>query len=178
VGKSKVETVKTPFQQQQVQQNTFAPIGIAGTKEAQDFLDVPLDFGSEVDVDPGVGRRTDLAEQDVNDRYNSAFNAGVPEFIREANRAKELRAVRGQGSAEAQAAKYANQQGNNALRAQKTAAELERRRMLLPQIFQTGGSGTSSGYNSQAFQQPSIWQSIIGGAAQVGSAAIGKLPYI
>lgn len=46
---------------------------------------------------------------------------------------------------------------------------LERRRHLLPQIFQTGGS--SSGYNSQAFQ-PSIWHSILGVASQVGTAAL------
>jgi hypothetical protein len=110
------------------------------------------------------------------------------------NRAKEVRDVQGQGAAEAQQAEYGRQQlQNQALTARaqmrdasefnragmldqsardRTLAELQRRRDLLPQLIQTGGSSSGSGYNSQVIQQqPSLWNSI-GGAAQVGAAAI------
>jgi hypothetical protein len=170
--------MQTPFAQQQAQQqqqtNTYAPFSIAGTPEAQAFLSAPLDFGAETNVDPGVGRRTDLAEQEVENRYNSAFGGGVPSFIREMNRARELRGVRSQGAAEAREAEYVNQQANNQRRQAMTMAELERRRLLLPQILQTGGSstgsGSTSGYGTQIVQpQQGFWHKaglgLISGAA-------------
>lgn len=161
MGSSKPKVYQLPQQQTQQQTNTFAPFSIANTPEAQNFLNTPLDFGDPVNVDPGVGRRTDLAEQEVENRYNSGLNFGVPSFIRQANQAKELRDIRGQGAYEAAQANYANQQANNALRAQKTAAELDRRRILLPQILQTGGTGSSTGYTSTLGQpQPGFLQSL------------------
>lgn len=169
----KPKPMRAPFEQQQQQTNTFAPMSVADTPEARSFMETPLDFGSELNVDPGVGRRTDLAEQEAGNRWDSAFMAGVPSFIREANRAKEMRGIRSQGAAEAQQAQFANQQANNALRERRTMAELERRRILLPNIMQTGGSGTSSGFGTQIVQpQPGFWHkaglAAIGGA---GSAA-------
>jgi hypothetical protein len=172
MGNRKPEPVKTPFQQQQT--NTFAPMSIAGTPEGQDFLKTPLDFGDPVSVDPGVQRRTDLRKQQVGNRYDSAINFGVPAFIREMNKARELREIDTQGNAEMQQAEYANQLANNERRRALTVAELGRKERVLPGIVQTGG--TSSGFNTQLTQpQPSIWNSVIGGAAQLGSAA---LPFI
>src|SRR5262245_9116553 len=162
---------RAPFAQEQT--NTYAPYSVAETPEAQAFLNTPLDFGDETNVDPGVGRRTALAEQEANNRYNSAVTfGGVPDFIREMGRAKELRDIRGQGAYEAQQAEYANQQGNNARRTMKTEAELERRRLLLPQILQTGGA--ASGYGTQFPQsQPSFLRQVglglIGGARQAAT---------
>ncbi len=145
MGSAKPKVVQTPFQ------TNYAPQSIAQTPEAKAFLDVP------VNPDPGAGRRTDLAEQDVQNRWESAMMSGVPGWIRQANEAKELRDVQSQGVAEEQQANYA---------AQRT--ELERRRSLLPQIMQTGG------YTSQAFQQPSLLQSFVGGAVGIGGAYLGR----
>ena len=148
-----------PYAQQQQQTNTYAPYSVANTPEGQAYLNAPLDFGQDFNVDPGVGRRTALAEEGVNNRYNSDFNAGVPAWIREINRNKELRDVQGQGAYEAQQAEYLNRQGNNAIRGQQTTANIARLERLLPQILQTGGSGSASGYNTQITQpQPGFWQ--------------------
>src|SRR5262245_17552809 len=176
MGSSKPKPVQAPFQQQQQTTNTFAPHSIANTPEAQQYLNAPLDYGSDTNVDPGVGRRTALAEQESSNRYNSAFNAGVPRFIREMNQAKEQRDIQGQGAYEAQQAEYLNQQGNNARRAMTTNANLARYERLLPQILQTGGSGSASGYNTQIVQpQPGFWQraalGVIGNAASAGRMA-------
>lgn len=210
MGGSKAKPVQTPFQQQQQQQNTFSLLGPGGTQEAKDFLGAPLEFGqgnqlysgdaykdvrTNFDVDPGVGRRTDLAEQANQNRWNSAFMGGIPQEYRQLQRDSESRQIRSQGAAEAQQARYANQQGEaaatlqraqmrdaselaranmaNEAGAQRTVANLGRYERLLPQIIQTGGSGSSSGYNTQLTQPtPSIWNSIIGGASQVGAAAV------
>lgn len=187
MGGQKSKAIKTPFQQQQQQTNTFAPMSISDSPEAKSFLETPLDFGgggyvgdaykdikTDFNLDPGVGRRTDLAEQGAMNRWDSALMAGVPAWLREQAKQKEMRGIRGQGAAEAQQAEYGRQQaeyGSSLARAQmrdsselaraqmgdeaaraRTMAELERRRLLLPQILQTGGSGSSSGYNTQLTQ--------------------------
>lgn len=176
MGSSKPKVMQLPFSQQQQQTATYAPYSIGDTQEAKDFLDTPLDFGSDTNVDPGVGRRTDLAEQEVGNRANSAFNAGTPRFIREAQRARELREVQSQGAYETQNAQYLNQQGNNARRSQRTMAELERRRLLLPQVLQTGGTSNASGYNSQLYTpQPGFWQRAALGAIQGAGSTISAL---
>lgn len=152
----KPKTVRTPFEQKQT--STYAPQSIAGTPEAQAFLDVPLDFNA----DPGAGRRADLAEQEATNRWDSAFMMGVPSFIREALRGRELREIRSQGAHDVAAA-------DADARNKKTMTELERRRLLLPQIMQTGGQ--SSGFNTQAFApQPGFLQNLaVGFASGLGS---------
>lgn len=185
-----------PFQQQQQQQNTFGRFSISDSPEAEEFLGLPLDFGgsygglsTDVSIDPGVERRTDLAAQEEENRVNSAFNAGTPRFFRENMLAKNLRDIRGQGAAEAQQARYAQQMGQRNLEFQKAQlmeganrdrqmAELERRRLLLPQILQTGGSGSTSGFNTQLVQpQPGFFSSFGSGlGAGLGSAL--KFPKI
>jgi hypothetical protein len=171
MGAGKPQAVKAPFQQQQTQTNTYAPFSIAGTPEAKSFLEAPLDFGDPVNVDPGVGRRADLAEEEVADRYESSFMSGVPAYIRNANRAKEVRDVRGNAAYERQQADFMNQQANNLLREKASMADLERRRLLLPQILNTGGSGSSSGFNTQVTQpQPGFLSSLARG---IGAGAAG-----
>lgn len=172
MGTTKPQPVKTPFQQT----NTYGSQSIAQTPEAQSFLSTPLDFGDPTNVDPGVGRRTDLAEQEATNRSESAFNAGVPRFLRERALASEQRGIRSQGAAEAQQAQFMNQQGNNARRGMVTQAELARRERVLPQFFQTG----SSGFGTQVVQpQPGFWQraglSLIGGARDAASMFAGGM---
>jgi hypothetical protein len=152
MSKPKPQPVQAPFQQNNV--NTYGTMSIADTPEAKAFLDVPLD------IDPGVGRRGDLAEQEMSNRWNSAFAQGVPEHIRMQQQDAERRNIRSQSAAEAQQAEYA-----------KNLMELERRKTLLPQIVQTGGN--SSGFNTQIVQpQPSPLWGMVG---QLGSAAITKI---
>lgn len=131
MGGSKPKPVQTPFAQTSM--NTFGTAGIANTPEAKAFLDVPID------IDPGVGRRGDLQEQEMQNRWNSGFAAGIPQVIRMQNQEAESRKIRAQQAADAQQAEY-----------QKKLMELERRRQLLPQVVQTGGS--SSGFNTQLTQ--------------------------
>lgn len=137
----KPKPMKTPFEQK----TTYGTQSIADTPEAQAFLDVPID------VDPGVGRRTDLAEQEAENRANSVFSGGVPGFFREQALAREKRGIRAQGAYEAQAAN-----------AEKNRLELARRQLLLPQIVGTG----SSGYGTQIVQpQPGFLQNLAVGVA-------------
>lgn len=209
MGSSKPKPMQTPFQQQQQQTNTFGTYSIGDTPEAQNFLGVPLDYGqgaysgeaykdipTEFDIDPGVGRRTDLAEQGVSNRYNSAFMSGVPSWIREINRNKELREVQERGAYERQQAEYGRGQLRTAAATQRaqmrdaaelqkagmagraTEADLARRERLLPQILQTGGSGTASGYGTQIVQpQPGFWQRLaltaVGGASSLPRFGVG-----
>ena len=196
MGRSKPEPVKAPFQQQQQQTNTYGRFSVSDSPEAQSFLSTPLNFGdysglnTNVSVDPGVGRRTDLAEQEAENRNNSAFNSSAPRFIREANLAKEKRDIASQGAAEAQQANYAQQMGQRDLEyrkaqlqgdadRQKTLADLQRWQILLPQYMQTGGSGSSSGYNTQIVQpQPGFWQQAalgaIGGISSIPRFGFGS----
>src|SRR5262245_43620228 len=175
MGSNKPKPQRAPFEENRTQTNTFGTYSIANTPEAQSFLNTPLDFGSPVNVDPGIQRRTDLRKQGVENRYGSAINFGVPAFIRDMNKARELRDIDSQGNAEMQQAEYANQVANNEMTARQTMADLERKRLLLPQILQLGGSGTSSGYNTQVVQpQPGFLANLGSGLGSgIGSALAG-----
>jgi hypothetical protein len=217
MGGSKPKPVQTPFQQQQSQNNTYSYMSplAAGSPGVDDFLKTPLNFGdpnaysgeaykdipTQFNIDPGVGRRADLAEQSAQNRWNSAFMGGIPQEYRQLQRDSETRQIRGQGAAEAQQAEYGRQQlqnqalttraqmrdqgelakaniGNN-IASQTTATELERRRLLLPQLVQTGGSGSSSGYNTQIQPgQQGIFGSLLqGGGSVLGGALAGGLKW-
>lgn len=106
------------------------------------------------EIDPGIQARSDLAQQENANRWNSDFTSGLPLHVK----------MRLQDSSARQLAQGANlerQQGEYL----KNNLELGKRQALLPQLVQT--SGTNQGYNSQIIQKPSIWSSIIGGAAAV-----------
>ena len=176
MGSKTPKPQQAPFQSQQQQTNTYAPQSIGETPEAQRFLSQPLDFGDAVDVDPGVAQRTDLAEQEFENESESAFNTGVPRFIRQGNRAQGLRDIRSRGANEAASARFLNQQGNNAMRERRSLAEVGRLERVLPQIYQTGGSGSTSGFNTQFPQsQPGFWQRAALGAIQSAGSTIGAL---
>ena len=117
----------------------------------KDYMSAPIS------VDPGAGRRTDLAEQGMQNRWNSAFTKGLPDLLRMQNMESEGRQIRGQGAAEMQQAQYAQQM-----------ADLERKRTLLPQMVQTG----SSGYQSQLPQSSGVLGSSIMGGSTVAAAAL------
>jgi hypothetical protein len=152
MSKPKPQVVQTPYQGNT--SNTFGTASIADTPEAKALMDVNLD------IDPGVGRRADLAEQGMQNRWNSAFNSNVPTLLRQQNQESDRRQIQAQGGAEAQQAEYA-----------KKMMDLERRKWMLPQVVQTGGS--SSGFNSQAFQPQG--NGILSGIA---GAALGMIPKI
>jgi|SRR5262245_8581722 len=156
MGSSKPKPIQAPYAGQQQQTNTYGGYSIADTPEAQSYLGVPLD------VDPGVGRRTDLAEQAAYNRYNANYSPGISPEYRMSLRDAEIRDIRSQGAAEAQQANYA-----------RNSLELARRERLLPQILQTGGSGSASGYNTQIVQpQPGFWQRAALGAIQGASSGL------
>lgn len=105
------------------------------------YLDTPTA------IDPGARQRTDLAEQESQNRWNSAFMGGVPEQVRMMNMERSGRDIRRQGADEQQAAKY--RQG---------MLELQKNERMLPQLVQTGGTttGKSTGFNS-VFSQPGFF---------------------
>jgi hypothetical protein len=212
MGGQKPKVYELPQQQQQQTTNTFGTYSIANTPEARSLLNTPLDFGQgsysgdaykdikndfKFSIDPGAGRRTDLAEQANQNRWNSSFFGGMPQEYRQLLRDSDSRQIRSQGVAERQQAEFAQQNAqqqadyqsslaragmrdqaelNRAnMAGQATTADLERRRLLLPQILQTGGSGTSSGYTSQLSQPtPGFLSNLAGGLGAVGGAAITK----
>jgi hypothetical protein len=170
---------------------------VANTAEGQAYLNTPLDYGAEyaptnISVDPGVGRRTDLAEQDVENAANSAFNfGGVPAYIRNNYLQSQRRQVRAQGAAEAQQAEYQNQIGNEAnrqfaaqynsgIRGQRTNADLARRQSLLPGVVNTfsgtdtynTGNQNATGAQTMFPQGSGLLNSLIGAGATIGSAFI------
>lgn len=208
MGSSKPKPVQTPFKEERQQNNTFGTFSIADTDEAKDFYGLPLDYGggnyggeaykdipTEFDIDPGVGRRGDLEEQEIGNQYNSAFSAGVPSWIRNMNRARDLSESRGRTAAARQQAEYGAQQlRSNALTerarmrdaselaranmldtaaTRRTEAELARRERLLPHILQTGGSSNASGFGTTVVQpQPGFWQRLALTAASGASSAL------
>lgn len=139
--------------------NTYGTAGISDTPEAKEYLAQADAFN----VDPGVGRRSDLQEQEVENQYNNAFAQGVPSFIRMRQRDAALRGVRSDAAAAQQQAEYTRQ-----------GVRLGARERLLPQIVQTGSTGTSntSGYNTQLIQPQSggLLNTVVGGGLGVAAA--------
>jgi hypothetical protein len=119
-------------------QNTF------GWQSApQDNPYVQAYQNTPVEIDPGSRQRTDLAEQQSQNRWNSAFAMGIPEQVRMMMQGSEQRQIAQQGADEQQQAKY-----------RQNALELQKKERLLPQLTQTGGK--SSGFNS-VYSQPGFF---------------------
>lgn len=110
-------------------------------------------------VDPGAGRRTDLAEQASENRWNSDFTSGLPIHLKMQLQESERRNIAAQGAAEQQSAEY-----------QKNQLELQKNAALMPQLVQTG----TSGYNSQlpGSTGPGVASSAIGAGGAITAAAI------
>lgn len=147
---SKPKPVQTPFKDEKT-------YGYQSQDANNPYVKAYMD--TKTGVDPGVGRRTDLAEQQSENEWNSAFASGLPVNVRMQMRDAERRRIRSQGAAEQQQAEYAGNQ-----------MELAKRAALLPQLVQTG----SSGYNSQVPQGGGggLASSLISGGASVGGALI------
>lgn len=208
MGGTKAKPVQTPFQEQKTQENTYGTVSFADSPEAQSLLSAPLDFGqsaysgdaykdipTQFNLDPGVGRRTDLAEQANQQRWDSSFMGGIPREYRQLLRDSETRQIRSQGAAEAQQAEYgrqglqaeaatqraqmrdASERTKAGFAGQATNADLERRRLLLPQIVQKSGTSSSSGYNTQIMpgQQGILGQLAQGAGSVIGGMAAGGM---
>jgi hypothetical protein len=122
---SKPSPIKTPYENK----NEF---GYQSQDPNNPYVKAVMD--SPTQVDPGVARRTDLAEQESENRWNNAFTSGLPMHVRMQMQGAEQRQIQAQGAAESQQAEY-----------ERNQQELQKRALLLPQLVQTG----SSGYNSQ-----------------------------
>jgi hypothetical protein len=150
---SKTQTVQTPYSNTTT--NTYGYQSLPGVDPAQavqDFKNTPTE------IDPSVAQRTALRDQSTQNRWNSDFTSGLPQHLRLQWQDRERREHQAQGDYERQAAEYA-----------KSQLEMQKKSALLPQLVQTGG--TSQGYNSQVIQKPSIWGSVLQGAATVGMLA-------
>lgn len=149
---------KLPFEKNE-QQSTTNTFGWQSMPQDNPFVQAFMNTPTM--IDPGARQRTDLEEQDNENRWNSAFMSGVPEQVRMMNRDASQRGIRQQGVNAQQQARY--QQG---------ALDLQKYGQLLPQLTQTGGTSTgkTSGYESQMGK--SIWGDIIGAGGQIGGAAI------
>lgn len=142
-------------------ENRYGTAGISDTPEAKAYLEQADAF----DVDPGVGRRSDLEEQEVENQYNTAFAQGIPAFIRMRQRDSALRGVRADAASARQQAEYTRQ-----------GVRLGARERLLPQVVQTGssstGTGTSdtTGFNTAQGQSGGLLNTVIGGGLGVAAA--------
>lgn len=112
-----------------------------------------------INLDPGAEQRGALRDQASDNKWNSAYAAGIPTHLRMALQSADQRNNQQALAYERQNAEYG-----------KSGMELARKQSLLPQLVQSGQN--TSGFTSQAIQKPSIWSSILNGAATVGSAAI------
>lgn len=152
MGAPKPTSTKSPFQNESssTQTNTYGYMSQDPSNSwVKAYTDVPID------VDPGVGRRSDLAEQEMENRWNSGFASGIPAHVRMMNVDAAKRALRSEAAAQAQQAEYA-----------KNALALNRAGSLLPQMVQTGGTqtGQQSGYQTQVMPgQPGFMSSFLGG---------------
>lgn len=155
---SKTKAVQTPFQNTTT--NTFTEWTPSNTPDIQAARESPA---VPETLAPALQAQFDRAQQRSADRWGSAYNQNIPAVTRNAMLGRENRdyqadygAALGQSAYDANNANFARKMG---------IAE-----MTMGRPLQTGG--TSSGYNTQVMQTPSIWGSIIGGAANVGGAAI------
>lgn len=145
---SKPRPQQLPFENK----NTYGFMSMDPNNQfVRDYMD------ADVEVDPGAARRTDLAEQAMQNRWNSGFSRGIPQLLRQQNMESEGRQIRAQGAAEQQQANYAQR-----------LAELAKKERMLPQMVQT----SSSGYQSQMPQSSGFWNSLISGGSSVAAAGI------
>ena len=114
-------------------------------------------------VDPGVAAGFASARRGISDTLDNPLGAYTTPAVREATERAAYGDLAQQEGAATNQASYQNQ-GLDLARKEDLA------QMTAPRIVQSGGS--SSGYNTQLVQQPSILNSAIGGAASVGAAAL------
>lgn len=145
---------KLPFENKT--SNTF---GFESQDPNNPFVKAFMD--SPVNPDPGAGRRGQLAEQASENRWNNAFTAGIPQYLRMRLQGAERQDIQDSTAADERQAAY-----------QAQLAELAKRQQLLPQMVQTGG--TSSGFQSQ--YQPGLFgqllNSAVGGFSQGAGMAM------
>ena len=161
MGAPKPKSVQTPYAgtSSGTQTNTF---GYMSQDPENQYVKAYMN--APIDVDPGVGRRYDLAEQEEGNRWDSGIMSGMPAHLREAYKQSSARKLRSEGAAQAQQAEY-----------MKNALQLQRAGSLLPQMVQTGGSqtGSQSGYGTQVMPgQKPFWQDALMSAGQAAMSFI------
>jgi hypothetical protein len=150
---SKTKKEQLPFSQQ----TTY---GYQTPPETQAMLDAKKEIDSPQDYfAPDLERQYALAGEDFEDESNSAWNQAVPREARLAMQGRvNRRLAADRGAAMLQADHLAKQR--------RALGKMDYARLTAPQLVTTG----QSGYNTQLIQKPSVWGSILQGAAQVGTA--------
>ncbi len=152
MGANQPRAVRTPYEGTQSQATTNS-YGFASQDPNNPFVQAYLD--APIDTDPGVARRADVAEQAMQNRWNSAFASNIPQALRMQQMDTESRNLRAEAAAQQQQAEYL-----------RNALNLSRAERLLPQLVSTGGSttGSQSGFGTQiGTPQGGFWNSFTGG---------------
>lgn len=152
MGKKKPQQL--PFEQN-TQYGEWRPSETADTQALRSMSAMPETLA------PALQAQYDRAQEQSAQRWNSAYGSNMPDFTRRAMQGQEQRGMMADyGAQMGQAAFDANQNNFN-------------RRMALAEMTLGRPVQTKSyGYNSQMPQSGGFWNSLIGGAAQIGSAAI------
>lgn len=147
------KAVQTPYQNQN-NYSYYTPQPTQASEAVKDFTfdDSVLRSG----VNSAFGRASRSIDEGASG-YQSTGNPILDERMKQVGQTQNAAArsgVLGDANLQAQIAKYG-----------KT---LDYARLMSPQLV----NSSSSGYGTQVVQQPSIWSSILGAGAQVGSAAL------
>lgn len=119
-------------------------------------------LAQQFETDPGVERRTQLAQQASRNRWNSAFLGDVPDFVRMKNMQAEQRGIAQEGAADMRAAQF-----------QKQGLEFARNSAFMPQLVQRGGK--SSGFQSQ--YSPGLFGQVLSSFAGGLGGGLGGRPF-
>ena len=154
---------ETKQQTSQTQANTYGFVERPRTPEL-------LDYRQQIDetydtTDPNIAYDFNRQRENLNNRFNNPFGANYSPEVMDAIKFQgnqELDQAQGQAYRQAD---YQNKQG-------KLSAVGAYADATAPQMVQTGGSSTGNMTGSSVQTIPFSWNSVIGGAAQLGSAAI------
>ncbi len=152
MGKKKPQQL--PYEQN-TQYQEWTPSETQDTKALREMSAMPESLA------PALQSQYDRAQELSSQRWNSAYGSNMPDFTRRAMQGQEQRGLMADyGSAMGQAAFDANN------------ASYARRMQLAQMTLGRPLQSKSYGYQSQMPQGGGILNSIIGGAAQIGSAAL------
>lgn len=152
MGKKKPQQL--PFEQN-TQYGEWKPSETADTQALRSMSAMPETLA------PALQAQYDRAQEQSSQRWNNAYGSNMPDFTRRAMQGQEQRGMM---------ADYGAQMSQSAFDANN--ANFQRRMALAEMTLGRPVQTKSYGYNSQMPQSSGLLNSIIGGAAQVGSAAL------
>ena len=136
----------------QTSTNTY---GFQTPPDTQDIKDLR---GMEIQEDPGIGHQFALLKEGLNNNYDNPLGAYTTADVRGKQRSATMQGVNQQEAA-------AHRQGQYDVNQQNIMKQSGLATLTAPKLVQTGGTNVTT--------QPSdIWGSIIGGGANVASAAL------